>query len=88
MTASPGAHRGAVDDRVEGDGAEAGAGDVDAADHLAELGELAAGDLDPGQLGAAGQADADLLADLRVGAGRSRCSRASPAARRRRRSRR
>ena len=64
----PGPHRGAVDDRVEGDGAEAGAGDVDAADQVAELGELAAGDLDPGQLGAAGQPDADLLADRRVGA--------------------
>ena len=34
---------------------------------LAELGELAAGDLDPGQLGAAREADADLLADLGVG---------------------
>ena len=45
-----GLHRRAVDDRVERDGAEAGAGDVDAVDHLAELGELAAGDLDPGQL--------------------------------------
>ena len=42
--------RRAVDDRVEGDGAEAGAGDVDAVDHVAELGQLAAGDLDPGQL--------------------------------------
>ena len=37
---------------------------------LAELGQLAAGDLDPGQLGAAGQADADFLADRRVGAAR------------------
>ncbi len=63
-----GPHRGAVDDRVERDGAEAGAGDVEAAHHVAELRQLAAGDLDPGQLGAAGQADADLLADLRVGA--------------------
>ena len=63
-----GLHRRAVDDRVEGDGAEAGARDVDSADHVAELGELAAGDLDPGQLGPARQADADLLADLRVGA--------------------
>ena len=68
ITGSPGSHRRAVDDRVEGDGAEAGAGDVEAADQVAELGELAAGDLDPGQLGAARQADADLLADLRVGA--------------------
>ena len=34
---------------------------------VAELGELAAGDLDPGQLGAARQADADLLADRGVG---------------------
>ena len=33
----------------------------------AELGQLAAGDLDPGQLGAARQADADFLADRRVG---------------------
>src|SRR6476620_735251 len=47
-----GLDRGAVDDRVEGDGPEAGAGDVDAAHQLAELGELAAGDLDPRQLGA------------------------------------
>ena len=37
------------------------------AHHVAELRQLAAGDLDPGQLGAARQADADLLADLRVG---------------------
>ena len=35
---------------------------------LAELGQLAAGDLDPGQLRPAGQPDADSLADLRVGA--------------------
>ena len=53
-------HRRAVDDRVEGDGAEAGAGDVDAADQVAELGQLAAGDLDPGQLRPAGEADPDL----------------------------
>ena len=59
--------RGAVDDRVEGDGAEAGAGDVDAADQVAELGQLAAGDLDPGQLRPARQADPDFLADRRVG---------------------
>jgi hypothetical protein len=63
-----GPHRGAVDDRVEGDGAEAGSGDVEAAHHLAQLGQLASRDLDPGQLRAPGQADADLLADLRVGA--------------------
>ena len=62
-----GPHRRSVDDLVEGDGAEAGAGDVDAADHLAELGQLAAGDLDPGQLRAARQADADFGADRRVG---------------------
>ncbi len=68
ITGSPGLHRRAVDDRVEGDGAEAGAGDVEAAHHVAQLGQLAAGDLDAGQLGAARQADADLLADLRVGA--------------------
>ncbi len=63
-----GLHRRAVDDLVEGDRAEAGAGDVDAADHLAELGQLAAGDLDPGQLGAARQPDPDFGADRRVGA--------------------
>ena len=63
-----GLHGRAVDDLVQGDGAEAGAGDVDAADHLAELGQLAAGDLDPGQFRAAGEADADFGADRRVGA--------------------
>ena len=37
---------------------------------LADLGDLAAGDLDPGELGAAAQADADRPADLRVGLAR------------------
>ena len=37
-------------------------------DQLGELGELAAGDLDPRQLGALGEARPDLPADLRVGA--------------------
>jgi hypothetical protein len=36
--------------------------------HLAAGGQLAAGYLDPGQLGPARQPDSDLLADLRVGA--------------------
>ena len=36
-------------------------------DDLADLRDLAAGDLDPRELGAAAQADADLAADLGVG---------------------
>ena len=61
MTASPGSIAAPRDQRVERDDPEAGAGQVEAADQLAELGQLAADDLDPRLLGAARQARADLL---------------------------
>ena len=67
MTASPGCERGAGDHLVQRDGAEAGSGEVEAADQLAELGELAADDLDAGQLCARREALADLGCDRSVG---------------------
>ena len=63
MTASPGRDRVAGDDRVERHEADRAAGELEPVDDVAELGDLAAGDLDPGRLGARGEADADLLAD-------------------------
>ena len=58
---------GAVDDRVERDQPDGRAGQLDPGDDVADLGDLAARDLDPGPLGARAQADADRAADLRVG---------------------
>ena len=60
----------AVDDRVELDQADGAAAELDPRDDVADLGDLAAGDLDPGELRSAAQADADRAADLRVGLAR------------------
>ena len=76
MITSPETTVGAVDDRVEPDRAEAGPGDVEALDQVTDLGQLTAGDLDPGELGSAGQSDSDLLALFRVGLSPPRGSRA------------
>ena len=65
---------GSGDDLVERDRADAGGGEVEAArrgmaaDQLRQHGDLAAGDLDSGELGAALEADADLPHHLGVGA--------------------
>ena len=54
----------AGDDRVEVDEADRGAAQLDARDDVADLRDLAAGDLDAGLLGAGAEALADLAADL------------------------
>ena len=53
MIGVPGLRGGAVDHRRGVEVPKQAPGDVEARDQLAELGQLAAGDLDPGQLGAA-----------------------------------
>ena len=57
----------AGDDRVERDEADCAARQLEAVDDVADLGDLATGDLDPGELGAPAQALADRIADLGVG---------------------
>ena len=59
---------GAGDDRIEIDGPEARADEVQAAHDLPDLRELAARDLDPGQLGTAAQSAAER-AHHRIGFG-------------------
>ena len=51
---------GAGDDRVESDEPDARAAQLLAGDDVADLGDLAAGDLDPGELRPARQPDAEL----------------------------
>ena len=67
MTASPAAIDGAGDDPVERHDADRAAGELEPVDDVADLGDLAARDLDPGQLGATAQAVADRPALLGVG---------------------
>ncbi len=55
------------DDRVEGDDPDRAAGQLEAGDDVADLGDLAARDLDPGDLGTAPEALPDRAAQLRVG---------------------
>ncbi len=66
MTTSPGSDRGAADDPLERDQPDRAAGQLEAVDDVADLGDLAAGNLDPGQLGAAAQPDADRAAELGI----------------------
>ena len=88
----PGGAGAAVDDPVQGHGAERRAHQVEpvrrgmTADHLGQLADLAAGDLDPGRLGADPQPDGDLGAAAPGRRAPPPGSRAAPAARRRRRS--
>ena len=56
------------------------------ADHFRELADLAAGDLDPGRLGADPQSEGDLAQQLGVGGLDGQVVQEAPAARRRHRS--
>ena len=65
----PGRDRCAGDDPVERHQADRAAGELDPVDDVADLGDLAAGDLDPGELGAPAQTLPDRPQMLGVGGG-------------------